>query len=195
MMFMKLRCTICGAPNESRSGFDTVFCRTCGSAFPAADALEYRLSDDVAEILGAEEFVKLAKEAYASQNTAPQVLSLLRAAAPSGDAEINYLIGMHLFNDRAYSEAIPYLFASAERMYPDGICLYAAAKYLQDPDDESNFPRIRKYLIAAKETCSKVFVAIDGDKLLDYVNSKLDKNFIPQKNPDFSLYGKIPTVK
>lgn len=171
---MKIRCTVCGAPNETEPGFETAYCLTCGSQIPVKDALDYRFSRDMLETLSMEELVLLAKEAYHTHKINPDVLSLLKMASPSGDVEIHYLIGLNHFNNKEYAQAIPYLYVAAEKMYPDGQCLYAVSKYLQNPDDKAAYPRIRKYLTTAQETYSKIYDKIDGDKLLNYINSVLD---------------------
>ena len=170
---MKIRCTVCGAPNETEAGFDTVYCLTCGSQFPAEDALAYRFSPETLDNLDLEALVQLAKEAYHSLKINSEVLTLLKAASPSGDVEILYLLGLNHFNNKEYAQAIPYLYAAAEKMYPDAQCLYAVSKYLQNPDDRTAYPRIRKYLATAKETCSKIYDKVDGDNLLAYIDSVL----------------------
>ncbi len=173
---MKIRCTICGAPNETEDGFDTAYCLTCGSQITVTDALAYRFPPETLDALDMEELVQLAKEAYHTHKINPQVLTLLKAASPSGDVEILYLLGLNHFNNKDYAQAIPYLYAAAEKMYPDGLCLYAVSKYLQDPDNHAAYPRIRKYLTTARETYSKIFDKVDGDNLLAYINSVLDAN-------------------
>ena len=173
---MKIRCTVCGAPNETEDGFETVYCLTCGSAFPVDESLKYRFSQEVLDALDMEELVQLAKEAYHTLKITPDVLTLLKAASPSGDVEILYLLGLNHFNSKEYAQAIPYLYAAAEKMYPDAQCLYAVSKYLQNPDDRAAYPRIRKYLTTAKETCSKIYDKVDGDNLLAYISSALGGN-------------------
>lgn len=173
---MKIRCTVCGAPNETAEGFDTVYCLNCGSAFPTEEALAYRFSKETLDSLDTEALVQLAKEAYHTLKITPEVLTLLKAASPSGDVEILYLLGLNHFNNKEYPQAIPYLYAAAEKMYPDAQCLYAVSKYLQNPDDRAAYPRIRKYLTTAKETYSKIYDKVDGDNLLSYISSVLDGN-------------------
>lgn len=188
---MKIRCTICGAPNETDTGFDTAYCLTCGSQISVKDALAYRFSRDMLASLDTESLVQLAKESYRTHKLTPEVLSLLKAAAPSGDVEIHYLIGLHYFNSKDYAQAIPYLYFAAEKMYPDALCLYAVSKYLQNPDDTDAYPRIRKHLTTAQETCSKIYNKIDGDKLLNYINSVLDSQAKPQKTPELLTFADI----
>ena len=173
---MKIRCTICGAPNETADGFDTAYCLTCGSSFPVKDAISYKFSRETLDALDIEDLAQLAKEAYHTHKINPEVLTLLKAASPSGDVEILYLLGLNYFNNREYAQAIPYLYMAAEKMYPDGQCLYAVCKYLQNPDDRTAYPRIRKYLATAKETYSKIYDKVDGDNLLNYISSVLDGN-------------------
>ena len=170
---MKIRCTICGAPSETEEGFDTAYCLTCGSQIAVTDALAYRFTRETLDSLDTESLVQLANEAYHTHKITPDVLTLLKAASPSGDVEILYLLGLNHFNNKEYAQAIPYLYIAAEKMYPDAQCLYAVCKYMQNPDDQTNYPRIRKYLITAQETCSKIYYKIDGDKLLAYINSVL----------------------
>lgn len=191
---MKIRCTVCGASNETAPGFDTAYCLACGSQIAVNDALAYRFSRDILASLDAETLVQLAKEAYHVHKITPEVLELLKTAAPSGDVEIHYLIGLHYFNGKDYAQAIPYLYVAAEKMYPDGQCLYAVSKYLQNPDDTNAYPRIRKYLTTAQETCSKIYGKIDGDKLLSYINSILDSKIEPQKTPEIPTLANIPDV-
>lgn len=191
---MKIRCTVCGASNETAPGFDTAYCLTCGSQITVNDALAYRFSRDMLASLDWETLVQLAKEAYYVHKITPEVLALLKAAAPSGDVEIHYLIGLHYFNGKDYAQATPYLYVAAEKMYPDGQCLYAVSKYLQNPDDVDAYPRIRKYLMTAQETCSKIFDKIDGDKLLSYIDSVLDSKTAPPKNPKILTLADIPDV-
>ena len=112
-------------------------------------------------------------------------MELLHAAAPTGDVEINYYLGSYYFGEREFAEAIPYLHVSAEKMYPDGQCLYGVALYLQDPDNRDNFPTIQKALTNAKETCSKIFDKIGGDKLLQYVNTALDAKAKGRQTPAY----------
>lgn len=173
---MKIRCTVCGAPNETAEGFDTAYCLTCGSQITVKDALAYRFPRETLESLDTESLVQLAKEAYHTHKMSPEVLTLLKAASPSGDVEILYLLGLNHFNCKEYAQAVPYLFIAAEKMYPDAQCLYAVCKYMQNPDDHAAYPRIRKYLNNAKETYSKIFDKIDGEKLLAYINSVLTAN-------------------
>ena len=173
---MKIRCTVCGAPNETEEGFDTIYCLTCGSAFPVGSALTYSFSQETVDNLDMETLVQLAKEAYHALKITPEALTLLKAASPSGDVEILYLLGLNHFNNKEYAQAIPYLYAAAEKMYPDAQCLYAVSKYLQNPDDRAAYPRIQKYLSTAKETCSKIYDKVDGDNLLSYINSALQNN-------------------
>lgn len=189
---MKIRCTVCGAPNETEAGFDTAYCLTCGSPIAVNDALDYRFSREMLASLSTEALVQLAKEAYHVHKINPEVLSLLKTAAPSGDVEIHYLIGLHYFNNKDYAQAIPYLYVAAEKMYPDGQCLYAVSKYLQSPDDKEAFPRIRKYLTTAQETCSKIYSKIDGDKLLEYLNSVLDFQAQATSAPAYPTIPSIP---
>lgn len=171
---MKIRCTICGAPHETEEGFDTAYCLTCGSQIIVKDALAYRFSRETLDSLDTEALVQLAKEAYHTHKITPEVLILLKTASPSGDVEILYLLGLNHFNNKEYSQAIPYLYAAAEKMYPDAQCLYAVCKYMLNPNDHTNYPRIRKYLTTAQETCSKIFYKIDGENLLTYINSVLE---------------------
>ena len=171
---MKIRCTVCGAPNETEDGFDAAYCLTCGSQVTVADALAYRFSQKALDNLDLEALVQLAKEAYHTHKITPEVLTLLKLASPSGDVEILYLLGLNHFNSKEYALAIPYLYAAAEKMYPDALCLYAVSKYLQNPDDREAYPRIRKYLTTAKETYSKIYDKVDGNNLLTYINSILD---------------------
>ena len=171
---MKIRCTVCGAPNETEAGFDSVYCLTCGSAFSTNDALAYRYSQENLDALDTETLVQLAKEAYHTHKITPEVLALLKSASPSGDVEILYLLGLNHFNNKEYAQAIPYLYVSAEKMYPDALCLYAVCKYLLNPDDRAAYPRIRKYLTTAKETYSKIYDKVDGDNLLSYITSALN---------------------
>lgn len=191
---MKIRCTVCGAPNETAPGFDTAYCLTCGSQIAVNDALAYRFSRDMLTALDTEVLVQLAKEAYHVHKITPEVLALLKAAAPSGDVEIHYLIGLHYFNSKDYAQAIPYLYVAAEKMYPDGQCLYAVSKYLQNPDDTDAYPRIRKYLTTAQETCSKIFDKIDGEKLLSYISAVLDSKAEPSKSPELAVLSDISNV-
>jgi len=191
---MKIHCTVCGAPNETDLGFDTAYCLTCGSQITVADALAFHFSQDTLTSLDAETLVRLAKEAYHTHKLTPEVLALLKAAAPSGDVEIHYLIGLHYFNEKEYAQAIPYLYVAAEKMYPDGQCLYAVSKYLQNPDDTGAYPRIQKYLATAQETCSKIYDKIDGDKLLNHIRSVLDSKTEPGKKPDLPAFTSIPDV-
>lgn len=170
---MKIRCTICGAPNETAEGFETAYCLTCGSPFPVKDAVSYKFSKETLDSLDIEDLAQLAKEAYHTLKINPEVLTLLKAASPSGDVEILYLLGLNYFNCKDYAQAIPYLYAAAEKMYPDAQCLYAVCKYLQNPDDRTAYPRIRKYLSTAKETYSKIYDKVDGDNLLAYIDSVL----------------------
>ena len=176
---MKIRCTVCGAPHETENGFDTAYCLTCGSQIIVKDALAYRFPQETLESLDIESLVQLAKEAYHTHKINPEVLTLLKAASPSGDVEILYVLGLNHFNNKEYPQAIPYLFAAAEKMYPDAQCLYAVCKYMQNPDDRANYPRIRKYLTNAKETYSKIYDRIDGDKLLAYINTVLESENQP----------------
>ena len=171
---MKIRCTACGAPNETAEGFETAYCLTCGSPVTVSDALAYRFPQETLDALGEEFLVQLAKEAYHTHKITPEVLTLLKAASPSADVEILYLLGLNHFNNKEYAQAIPYLYIAAEKMYPDALCLYAVSKYLQNPDDHATYPRIRKYLTTAKETFSKIYDKVDGDNLLSYINSVLD---------------------
>lgn len=173
---MKIRCTVCGAPNETEDGFDTAYCLTCGSPIPVNEALAYRFSRETLDALDMESLVQLAKEAYHTLKINPEVLTLLKAASPSGDVEILYLLGLNHFNNKEYTQAIPYLFVAAEKMYPDAMCLYAVSKYLLNPDDRAAYPRIRKYLVTARDTCSKIYGKVDGDNLLAYINSVLSTN-------------------
>lgn len=173
---MKIRCTVCGAPNETQEGFDTAYCLTCGSQITVKDALAYRFSRETLDCLDTESLVQLAKEAYHTHKITPEVLTLLKAASPAGDVEILYLLGLHHFNSKEYAQAVPYLYIAAEKMYPDAQCLYAVCKYMQNPDDHAAYPRIRKYLNNARETYSKIFDKVDGDKLLAYIDSILDTN-------------------
>lgn len=191
---MKIRCTVCGAPNETAPGFETAYCLTCGSQFTVNEALDYRFSQATLDSLGTEALVQLAKEAYYVHKITPEVLTLLKAASPSGDVEIHYLIGLHHFNNKDYAQAIPYLYVAAEKMYPDGLCLYAVSKYLQNPDNTELYPRIRKYLTTAQETCSKIFDKIDGDKLLAYINSVLDSKAAPSSSPELTPLTNVPDI-
>ena len=170
---MKIRCTVCGAPNESEEGFETAYCLTCGSPFPVNEALAYRFSRETLDALDVESLVQLAKEAYHALKINPEVLTLLKAASPSDDVEILYLLGLNHFNNKEYTQAIPYLFAAAEKMYPDAMCLYAVSKYLLNPDDRAAYPRIRKYLATARDTYSKIYDKVDGNNLLAYIDSAL----------------------
>lgn len=171
---MKIRCTVCGAPNETEEGFDTAYCLTCGSQVTVNDALAYRFPRETLDALDMDALVQLAKEAYHTHKINPEVLTLLKAASPSGDVEILYLLGLNHFNSKEYAQAIPYLYIAAEKMYPDALCLYAVSKYLQNPDDQAAYPRIRKYLTNAQETYSKIYDKVDGDNLLAYINSVLE---------------------
>ena len=190
---MKIRCTACGAPCETEDGFEIAYCLTCGSPITVKDALDYRFSQETLDSLETESLVQLAKEAYHTHKITPEVLTLLKAASPSGDVEILYVLGLNHFNNKAYSQAIPYLYIAAEKMYPDAQCLYAVCKYMQNPEDHSVYPRVRKYLINAKETYSKIYDKIDGDKLLAYINSVLDSNSKNVSTPAPSL-EKVSTV-
>lgn len=185
---MKIRCTVCGAQNESASGFDTAYCLSCGNAFSVEDALSYRFQDGFLEYLSQDALVALAKEVYMAGKPA---LTFLEAAAPSGDVEINYWLGMHFFNEKDYVRAIPYLYVAAEKMYPDGQCLYAVAKYLQDPDNTTLYPRIHRYLAFAEDTGSKVFQQIDGTNLLKYIESVMDSEEKPQANPELAALSNV----
>ena len=189
---MKIRCTVCGAPNETEDGFDTAYCLTCGSQVTVADALAYRFPQETLDALDMEELVQLAKEAYHTHKINPEVLTLLKAASPSGDVEILYLLGLNHFNNKDYAQAIPYLYAAAEKMYPDGLCLYAVSKYLQDPDDHAVYPRIRKYLATARETYSKIFDKVDGENLLAYIDSVLLSKETNSNTPDIPTLEKAP---
>ena len=180
---MKIRCTVCGAPNETEEGFDTAYCLTCGSQVTVSDALAYRFPRETLDAMDTEALVQLAKEAYHTHKITPEVLTLLKAASPSGDVEILYLLGLNHFNNKEYAQAIPYLYIAAEKMYPDGLCLYAVSKYMQDPDDHTAYPRIKKYLTTAQETYSKIYDKVDGDKLLAYINSVLDAKAEPENTP------------
>lgn len=191
---MKIRCTVCGAPNETDVGFDTAFCLTCGSSISVKEAQAYRFPKEMLASLDMETLVQLAKEAYRIHKLSPEALTLLKAAAPSADVEINYLIGLHYFNSREYAKAAPYLYVAAEKMYPDGQCLYGVTKYLQDPDDTDSYPRIRKFLETARDTCSKVFDKVDGEKLLNYINSVLDSQVAPKKGPELPQFTDAPDV-
>ena len=171
---MKIRCTTCGAPCETEDGFEIAYCLTCGSQITVKDALAYRFTQETLDSLETESLVQLAKEAYHTHKITPEVLTLLKAASPSGDVEILYVLGLNHFNNKAYAQAIPYLYIAAEKMYPDAQCLYAVCKYMQNPEDHTVYPRIRKYLTNAKETYSKIYDKIDGDKLLAYVGAVLD---------------------
>ncbi len=173
---MKIRCTVCGAPCETEDGFDTAYCLTCGSQVTVKDALAYRFPQETLDALEIESLVQLAKEAYHTHKITPEVLTLLKAASPSGDVEILYVLGLNHFNNKEYGLAVPYLYIAAEKMYPDAQCLYAVCKYMQNPEDHTGYQRIRKYLINAKETCSKIYGKIDGNKLLAYINAVLDSN-------------------
>lgn len=171
---MKIRCTVCGAPIETADGFDVAYCLTCGSQVSVNDGLAYRFPQETIDALNTETLVQLAKESYHTHKINQEVLTLLKAASPSGDVEILYLLGLNHFNNKEYAQAIPYLYIAAEKMYPDALCLYAVSKYMQNPDDHTTYPRICKYLTTAQETCSKVFEKVDGDKLLAYIQSVLD---------------------
>lgn len=173
---LKIRCTVCGAPNETEDGFDSAYCLTCGSQIVINDALAYRFPQETLDALDTEALVQLAKEAYHTHKINPDVLSLLKSASPSGDVEILYLLGLNHFNNKEYTKGIPYLYVAAEKMYPDALCLYAVSKYLQNPDDQTAYPQIRKYLTTARETYSKIFDKVDGNNLLAYINSVLDAN-------------------
>jgi len=177
---LKIRCTVCGVPNETADGFDTAYCLTCGSQIVVNDALAYRFPRQTLDALDTEALVQLAKEAYHTHKINAETLTLLKAASPSGDVEVLYLLGLNHFNNKEYAQAIPYLYAAAEKMYPDGQCLYAVSKYLQNPDDHAAYPRIRKYLTTARDTFSKVYDKVDGCNLLAYINSVLDAN--PETN-------------
>ena len=189
---MKIRCTVCGAPNETAPDFDTAFCLTCGSQITVNDALAYRFHQGISQFLTQDELVALAKEAYHTLKITPEVMTLLMAAAPSGDVEINYLIGLQYFNDKEYAQALPYLFVAAEKMYPDGQCLYAVVKYLLNPDNKDAYPRIRKYLSTARDTCSKIYNQIDGEKLLRHLDSVLDSTGDTKKLPVIPDFTEIP---
>ena len=191
---MKIRCTICGAPNETEAGFETAYCLTCGSQFDINDATAYHFSRDMLASLDPDTLVQIAKEAYYVHKMNPEVLALLKAAAPTGDVEVHYLIGLHYFNNKDYAQALPYLFVAAEHMYPDGLCLYAVSKYLQNPDDTEAYPRIRKYLTTANETFSKIYHKIDGDKLLAHINSVLGISTAHQDTPDLSQTTVFPSI-
>lgn len=190
---MKIRCTTCGAPCETEDGFETAYCLTCGSPIIVKDALAYRFSSETLDSLETESLVQLAKEAYHTHKITPEVLTLLKAASPSGDVEILYVLGLNHFNNKAYGQAIPYLYIAAEKMYPDAQCLYAVCKYMQNPEDHTVYPRIRKYLTNAKETCSKIYDKIDGEKLLAYINAVLDSK-TTNSAPAAPSLDKVSTV-
>lgn len=188
---MKIRCTLCGASNETAPDFDTAFCLNCGSSILVSDALAYRFHGDLRKFLTENELVKLAKEAHNALKFTPETLELLTKAAPSGDVEVNYLIGMHYFNEKEYTLALPYLYVAAERMYPDGLCLYAVAKYLLDPENKDAYPRIHKYLSTARDTCSKIFEQINGEKLLRHIDSVSDPTGDTKKLPDIPDFTEL----
>lgn len=190
---MKIRCTVCGAPTETEDGFDTAYCLTCGSQVTVNDALAYHFPRETLDALDTEALVQLAKEAYHTHKINPEVLTLLRAASPSGDVEILYLLGLNHFNNKEYAQAIPYLYAAAEKMYPDAQCLYAVSKYMQNPDDHAAYPRIKKYLTTAQETYSKIYDKVDGDKLLAYINSVLESN-AEANTPEMPALKEVPTA-
>lgn len=189
---MKIRCTTCGAPCETEDSFETAYCLTCGSQITVKDALAYHFSPETLDSLETESLVQLAKEAYHTHKITPEVLTLLKAASPSGDVEILYVMGLNHFNNKAYAQAIPYLYIAAEKMYPDAQCLYAVCKYMQNPEDHTVYPRIRKYLLNAKETYSKIYDKIDGEKLLAYINAVLDSK--SSSTPTAPSLEKVSTV-
>ena len=189
---MKIRCTVCGAPNETEAGFDTAYCLTCGSQIPVSEALEYRFSRNMLANLSTDSLVQLAKEAYRDRQITPETLALLKIAAPSGDVEIHYLIGYYYFNIKDFAQATPYLYIAAEKMYPDAMCLYAVSKYMMNPNDKDAYPRICKYLTTAQETFSKIFDKIDGAKLLEHLNSVIEAQ--AQQAAQAPVFPPIPNL-
>ena len=71
---MKIRCTVCGAPNETAPGFDTASCLTCGSQIAVNDALAYRFSRDMLTALDTEVLVQLAAVKSAINNIGREIL-------------------------------------------------------------------------------------------------------------------------